>query len=169
MTTEPYLLLAEDDETDVFLLRRAFRDADVRHPLELAHDGQEAIDLLKAVCARPAGQDRLPALVILDLKMPRRTGMEVLRWMRSEPVLDCLPAAIFSSSPRQEDIEEAYVQGANAFFVKPPSTAERAELARFFKDWLRLNRMPVAANVGYRAARALRSDRLERGPEAPRV
>src|ERR1051326_4511415 len=105
MTDERSILVAEDDETDILLLRRAFKEADLNNAVQFVHDGQEAMDFLWSQCHSP--QDRLPALVILDLKMPRRTGMDTLHWIRQQPVLRCLPVMIFSSSARAEDVERA--------------------------------------------------------------
>lgn len=148
----PAILLAEDEESDVLLLRRAFREVDLRNPLEVVGDGQQAIDFLSKTRQPP--HDRLPALVILDLKMPRRNGLDVLRWRREQPVLCSVPAIVFSSSSHQADIEQAYALGANGYFVKPPSITERAEFARFLKQWLRFTVPPLVCTEGYQAAYA---------------
>ena len=146
------LLVAEDSEADVFLLQRAFRDVELPADVEFAHDGQDAIERLQARCQAP--DDRLPALLILDLKMPRRSGLEVLHWVRAQPALVSLPAILFSSSDRREDVERAYVLGANAYLLKPPSLVERLEIARFVKDWLRFGQRPIASQEGFRAAQS---------------
>src|SRR5438445_8502073 len=114
------ILLAEDDENDVLLLKRAFAAAEIRNPLFVARDGQEVIDYL-AGAGNFANRTEypIPSLVLLDLKMPKRSGMDVLQWLRAQPVLRCLPVVIFSSSPHRHDIERAYRLGANAFVVKP--------------------------------------------------
>lgn len=152
MSAPPEILLAEDDEADVFLLRRAFKDAGAEPRLRVATDGQEAMDLLWH--RAHAEEDRLPGLVILDLKMPRRNGLDVLGWMRSQPAFRCVPAFIFSSSSRREDVERAYSAGANAFLVKPSATTQRTEVARFFNEWLRLAQAPLAVSEGFKAAAA---------------
>jgi CheY-like chemotaxis protein len=151
------LLLVEDDEADVLLLRRAFKEAELQNPLHVARDGQEAIDFLARPWLPPA--DRLPALVLLDLKMPRRTGPEVLAWMRERPVFCTVPVIVFSSSANRNDIEQAYSLGANAFMVKPPSLGERLELARFIKQWLRFNQPPLACTEGYQVAQTAHATR----------
>jgi len=154
MTGEEVILLAEDEETDVLLLRRAFKDAGVPNPIEVAVDGIAAVDYLSR--ERQPPNDRLPCLVILDLKMPRRNGFEVLKWMREQPGLSTLPVIIFSSSAHRGEVERAYALGANAFIVKPPSTGDRTEVARFIKQWLRFSQPPLAALEGLAAARAHR-------------
>ena len=151
MKTPLSILLADDDESDIMLLQRAFKQAAIDNPVEIVRDGEEAIGFLSAPRLQP--NDRMPALVILDVKMPRRTGMEVLEWMRAQPALSCLPVVIFSSSEHPADVERAYSLGANAYLVKPPSTYECAEVARFIKDWLKFNQPPMASSEGLQLAR----------------
>lgn len=154
MNTDREILLAEDDDVDVALMQRALRDVAVLNPLVVAHHGREAIEFLERRCAN--GQDRLPALVILDLKMPLRSGIEVLQWMRKQPALRCLPVLMFSSSAHRDDIERAYAIGANAFIIKPASMARRREIAQFVHSWLRLVHPPLAVTEGPQAAQMLR-------------
>ncbi len=135
------VLLAEDDENDVLFLQRAFRKAEVANPLQVAPHGQAAIDYLSGVGPYA---DRalypLPCLAMLDLKMPRKNGLEVLEWIRSQPHLRPLPVIIFSSSVQPLEIEAAYRLGANAFLTKPSGAPERVELARRIKGfWLATN------------------------------
>ena len=136
-----HVLLAEDEENDVFFLRHAFAAAGIANPLHVVNDGQEAINYLSG-----AGQfsDRrqfpLPGLFILDLKMPRKTGLEVLQWKKAQSGLAYLPIIVLTSSAHRNDIEFAYRSGANAFVVKPSSTETRIELARTIKGfWLGFN------------------------------
>jgi CheY-like chemotaxis protein len=149
------VLVAEDDEIDVTLLQRAFKHAEITNPLHVVRDGHEAIEFLSRLRGLP--DERLPGLVLLDLKMPRRDGLQVLRWIREQPILRALPVAIFSSSANTADIENAYEAGANAYLIKPPSTAERNEVARFIKEWLRLVQAPVGATENIGAAQAERA------------
>lgn len=165
MNELPSILLAEDEETDVLLLRRAFREAQLLHPLHVVSDGQEAIEFLSQRCRPP--YDLLPALTILDLKMPRRNGMDVLQWKRDQPVICGLPAIVFSSSSHRADIEQAYALGANGYFVKPPSIAERADFARLIKQWLRFNVPPLASTEGYQSAHAAYLKRSSSRPPEP--
>lgn len=151
------ILVAEDDETDVLFLRRALKEADVQNPLHVAADGQEAIDFLAH--PRLSAEDRLPALIILDLQMPRLGGLEVLAWLREQPVLRTLPVCVFSSSANREDIERAYALGVNAYIVKPPSLAARLEVARFVKQWLKCVRPPLATTEGLSAAQSAHARR----------
>jgi len=134
------VLVAEDDENDVLFLQRAFRQAEITTPLQVAHDGQEAIDYL-AGAGRYTDREQfpLPCLVMLDLKMPRKNGMETLEWIRGQEALQALPVIMFSSSLHPEEIDKAYRLGASAFLTKPSGVTERLELAKRIKrSWLSL-------------------------------
>lgn len=138
MSEPGHILVAEDDLTDAFFLERAFKRAGIAVTLHFVRDGQEVIDYL-----RGSGQftDRrrhpLPQLVLLDLKMPRLDGFDVLEWTRKQPALNGLVIVIFSSSGEPQDINRAYGLGANSYIVKPHSMGELMELVgRFKKHWL---------------------------------
>lgn len=133
---ERALLLVEDDPDDQALFLSACRDAGVASPVVWARDGREAIDLL-------SGDGPLPALAIVDLKMPRVTGLELLRWIRRESRAPLLPVLMLTASARREDIDESYRLGANAFLVKPSRVQELGELLAAVKVfWLRFNLLP---------------------------
>ena len=144
---ERYILVAEDDETDVLLLRRAFQTAGLTVEARFVFDGEEVLNLLEQVRREPRGMP--PALIVLDLKMPRMDGLEVLEWLRADPGFRHLPVVIFSSSANQAEIDLAYALGVNAYLVKPPSLAERASIARFLKDWVALAQAPSPTKAGW--------------------
>ena len=139
------VLLAEDEPNDIFLLQHAFEQAEVLNPLHTVNDGQEAIDYLSGSGNfADRAQFPIPSLVILDVKMPRKSGIEVLAWLRQQKGLGCLPVLILSSSAHPDDVEKAYQLGANAFVVKPPGVAQRTELAKMLKGfWLSMNELPT--------------------------
>jgi CheY-like chemotaxis protein len=144
MSEAGHILVAEDDSTDAFFLQRAFNRAGIPIALHFVRDGQEAVDYLQG-----KGQfaDRmrhpLPQLVLLDLKMPRLDGFEVLGWIRQQPDLSKLVIVIFSSSGEPRDINRAYGLGANSYIVKPHSMEELMELVgRFKKHWLEGENQP---------------------------
>jgi CheY-like chemotaxis protein len=133
------VLLAEDEEDDVFLMRRAFSVAELSNPLVTVSDGQEAIWYL-------AGEgnyaDRTqhpePCLMLLDLKMPKVNGFEVLEWLQRQPRLrDNLPVIVLSSSEQEVDVRRAFELGAHDYFVKAPSFERLLELVEKIKEgWL---------------------------------
>jgi len=131
------ILYAEDDANDVFLLQRAFRLEEVNNPLQTVQDGEQALDYL-------LGQGRfsdrarypVPGLVLLDMKMPKLNGLEVLRRIRPRCGLEKMPVAFLTSAFLAIDVAEAYHLGANFFIVKPFKFDELREIARFLKDWV---------------------------------
>ena len=136
-----HILVAEDDPTDAYFFERAFKRAGTPVTLHFVRDGQEAVDYLQG-----EGQftDRarhpLPQLVLLDLKMPRLDGFDVLEWVRKQPGLSGVLIVIFSSSDEPKDMNRAYGLGANSYLVKPHSMGELTALVgQFKKYWLGAN------------------------------
>src|SRR5437868_3998564 len=108
------LLVVEDEANDVFLLRRAFATAKFPCSIEVVRDGQEAREFLQRVgCPGGERQAALPAIVILDLKMPRLDGFEFLNWLREQPEFRRVITIVLSTSGRPEDVNRAYDLGAN--------------------------------------------------------
>ena len=113
------ILVVEDREDDILLIRRAFDRASVTNPIQVVRDGEEAIAYLIGE-GQYANRDEypLPVLVLLDLKLPRKDGFEVLSWIRSQPGIRSLPVVVLTSSNQIRDVNRAYQLGANSFFVK---------------------------------------------------
>jgi CheY-like chemotaxis protein len=135
------LLLVEDNEHDVFLMRRALRQADIRNPVHVVGDGEQAIDYL---AGKGDFNDRktypFPRLVLLDLKLPYKTGHDVLEWIRDDAELNELVVVVLTSSDEPADVNRAYKLGANSYLVKPASLAQLRDMARSFKwYWLEYN------------------------------
>lgn len=115
------VLLVEDDLNDIFLVKRAFKMAEIKNPLQVVTDGQEAIHYLRGL-GKYADREAypLPRLMVMDIKMPRKTGFEVLEWVKGDDrPLRRIPIVIVSSSEDPSDINRAYELGANAYMVKP--------------------------------------------------
>jgi two-component system response regulator len=139
------VLLIEDDPSDVELARRALEINRIPYRLVVAHNGSQALDLLRGAGA-PAGEGRAdpPALNLLDLNLPGMDGFEVLRAIRADDRLKRLPVVILSSSKREEDIADSYRLGANGYLRKPVdfrSFSEAMRQAGLF--WLTINEPPV--------------------------
>jgi CheY-like chemotaxis protein len=135
------ILVVEDERNDVFLLEYAFHAAGITHPLQVVEDGQEAVDYL-AGAGKFADRVKypLPCLVLLDIKLPRKSGLDVLRWIQKQPHFHMLLVIALSSSRDKNDVDEAYQLGARSYLVKPHSVSERLELAKAIKHyWLTLN------------------------------
>lgn len=135
------ILLIEDNEDDVFFMRRAFKSAGIENQLLVVMDGQQAIDYLggkEEFCDRT--RFPLPVLVLLDLKLPHKSGHEVLSWIREQPDFETLIVIVLTTSRETSDIEKAYRLGANAYLVKPPGAPELIEIVTSLKQfWLRHN------------------------------
>ncbi len=131
-----WILQVEDDENDVLLLQHVFAQAGILNPVHVATDGQQAIDYLAGV-GRYAEREKfpMPRLVLLDLKIPKVMGLEVLRWIRHQPALNALHVVVFSSSDHPADIKAAHHLGANSYYVKPCTVAERLKIAQEMKRW----------------------------------
>ena len=135
------ILYIEDSEDDVYLMKYAFERAGVANPIQVAHDGREGMEHLER--AVNDGPSHSICLVLLDLKLPRKTGLEVLQWMRSQPRLKKVPAIIFSSSNQKADLDRAYEYGANAFLVKPSDPKSLQEIVKAINSfWLVHNQFP---------------------------
>jgi CheY-like chemotaxis protein len=138
------ILVAEDNEDDLDFLRRAFSQAEISNPLQIAGDGQMAIDYLSGLGPfADRLQFPLPGLLLLDLKMPRRSGLDVLTWIRHHEQFSGLPIIMLSSSVHPVEITEAYRRGVNAFVTKPAGLPERTTLAKAIKGfWLTFTEIP---------------------------
>lgn len=138
------MLVAEDEPNDAFFLKRAFLKAGINVPMDFVGDGQEAVDYLSG---EGRFEDRrshpLPSLLLLDIKMPRLSGFDVLKWLRQQPGLRRLAVLVFSSSDDQRDINLAYDLGANSYATKPAAAADLVEFALCVqKYWFKRHRYP---------------------------
>ena len=138
------ILLVEDNPDDEALTLRAFRKNNVSHRVVVARDGVEALDYLFATGSHAGRDPRAdPRLVLLDLKLPRIDGLEVLRRIRSDPRTRLLPVVILTSSKEQQDMLDGYGLGANSYVQKPVDFARFIQAVEQLKlYWLVLNEFP---------------------------
>ena len=141
----PIVLLVDDSENDALLVRIAFERAGFTAPLQVVHDGEEAIAYLEGdgVFADRA-KFPLPTALLLDLNMHRQSGFDVLSWIRKQPQLKQLCVYILSASSQTVDIQLAYDLGANSYLVKPGTFDEMKRMARGLLAWLKLSHFSVA-------------------------
>jgi two-component system response regulator len=142
--TRKTILLVEDDRDDEELTLRALRKSNIRNEVVVAHDGQEALDLLFSGPRFMDGEvDQLPAVVLLDLKLPKVNGIEVLRKIRTEPRTRRLPVVVLSSSRLERDRDAVYDLGANSFITKPVDFEKFCEaVGQLGMYWVLLNELP---------------------------
>ena len=130
------ILLVEDNPMDVDLTRRAFTRHNLVNRLEVARDGQEALELIE----KWSSWKSMPSMVLLDLKLPKINGLDVLRAIRARPDYVAVPVVVLTSSSEDRDIHEAYSLGANSYIVKPVEFEKFIEVARQIKlYWTVLN------------------------------
>jgi CheY-like chemotaxis protein len=148
MLNDVTILLAEDDENDIFLMGRAFARAAIPNPLQVVHNGQEAIDYLSGVGQfTQRSTFPLPGLMLLDLKMPWMDGFDVLKWLRERAQFDGLPVVVLTSSKLQSDVDRSRQFGVHDYRVKPHGFDDLVKLLDDVRQcWLdeRFNRFALA-------------------------
>lgn len=134
-------LLAEDNEDDIILIQECFSEARISNKLNVVRDGQEALAYLRHTGKYASAVP--PGLVILDLNMPKKSGLEVLRDMKADPKLRYVPAVILTTSEREVDIVRSYNEGAATFIAKPARFEDfRDVIKQFALYWLVTARLP---------------------------
>ena len=140
------ILLVEDNPADAWLFQRALRKAGVSVPVVRVANGDDALAYLQGDAPYDnRAQYPAPGIMVLDLKLPRRSGFEVLEWVRRLSTgLRLLPVVVLSSSSMPTDVNRAYDLGANSYLTKPHESARFVTLASAFKEyWLTVNEDPV--------------------------
>ena len=148
--TDPTILLVEDSEDDVFIMKHALKQAQITNPLQVVTTGQAALDYLSG-----ANQyaDReiypLPFIVFLDLKLPYVHGFEILAWMRPRGELSSIVVVVLSSSAEERDHERAYALGARSYLVKPPTAQTLKDVFDSLKSfWLsKASTLPLSSKT----------------------
>jgi CheY-like chemotaxis protein len=138
------ILLVEDQENDVVLIRKAFEKGQIINPLFVVCSGEEAMAYLAGDGKfRNRAEYPLPDLVLLDIKMPGLDGFDVLRWIRSQSGFSSLLVVMLTSSDRVYDVNQAYKLGANSFLVKPLDFENYIQTCHVLKQyWLNMNKRP---------------------------
>lgn len=138
MPQQLVVLVAEDDDNDVILLKRALAKAGVVNPIHVVRDGEEAVAYLSGVGDfSDRTRHPLPDLLLVDLKMPKMDGFEVISWVRKQSQLSALPIVVLTSSNAPRDEEKAIQLGANSFLTKQVEFAHAVELLKDVRDkWL---------------------------------
>lgn len=139
------ILLVEDDHNDVLLIKRAFQKVKIANPIVVLNDGEQAISYLAG--REPYVDRAVPMLMLLDLKLPRKSGHEVLEWLRKQQILKRLPVVVLTASSESSDINLAYDLGANSYLVKPVTFDALVEMVKTLNlYWLILNRRAELGN-----------------------
>jgi CheY-like chemotaxis protein len=138
------ILLVEDSEDDLDMTLRALRKANMANHIQIARDGAEALDFIFCEGAHAARKiENMPKLILLDLKLPKVSGMEVLRRIKGDPRTKMIPVVMLTSSKEQKDVIESYGLGTNSYIVKPVDFESFAEaVQKLGMYWLLLNQPP---------------------------
>ena len=138
------VLLVEDEQADVFIMQRAWKKAEVENPLMVVNDGRAATDYLSGN-GQYADREKfpMPCLILLDIKLPYMSGLQVVEWLRKFQPCATTPAVFLTSSASDMDIEKAYALGGNAYLVKPPTPEKLVQMLQDLKNfWMKQNKFP---------------------------
>lgn len=144
MASDYTILLVEDSPDDVLLIQRAFRKANLVNPISVVDDGEKAIAYISG-SGGYADRTRFPTpvLVLLDLKLPRKTGHEVLAWIKQNPAFKRLPVVVLTSSTETIDVNKAYDLGANSYLAKPVGFDDLFAMVKTLQPyWMIMNQKP---------------------------
>jgi two-component system, response regulator len=139
------ILLVEDNPNDVALTLRAFKRYNLSNSVHVAHDGAEALELLFGTGAHEGrGFELTPRVILLDLKLPKVDGLEVLQRIKADPRMRVIPVVVLTSSREQRDIVDSYQLGVNSYIVKPVDFEQFTEAMRQLGlYWVLLNQPPI--------------------------
>jgi CheY-like chemotaxis protein len=144
MQEHAVILLVDDCDDDIVLVRKAFQRAYLPNPIHVVRSGEEAIAFLMGEKQYANRQEYpLPDLILLDLKMPKIDGFEVLSWIRNQPGIRGIAVVVLTSSDQIRDVNKAYALGANSFLVKPVDFNNYVELGKLIREyWMKTVRVP---------------------------
>jgi CheY-like chemotaxis protein len=141
---EPVILLIEDSENDVALLRHAFTKAGLANPLQVVRDGVDAMSYLLGLSVFADREAHpVPNILLIDLNLPRFNGLELLAWLRTQPEFQHLMVVVLTGSAKRDEINTAYAMGAHSYLVKPTQAQNLQRLIdAFYSYWIVHNHLP---------------------------
>jgi len=159
------VLYADDDENDLFLMARAFNKTGITHPLQTVSDGKAAMAYLSGA-APYADREAypLPCLLLLDLSLPGRHGLEVLAWLKNDAVRATIPVVIMTSSNQESDIYRAYSLGADGFIIKPGDPDELLRIVKSLQQFWLSDKRPPGTFVEFAGSRNVPRPKVDSGP-----
>jgi CheY-like chemotaxis protein len=144
MTTTPIdILLADDNDDDIVLIQESFAEERLANVIYVVKDGEQALAYLRR--QGPFAQARRPGLVLLDINMPKKNGLEVLQELKQDPALRSLPVVMLTTSRAEEDVVRSYAAGACSYLMKPVDFEKLREVAhQFTLYWSLVSRIPAS-------------------------
>lgn len=140
MVTAVEVLLVEDNPGDIRLIQEVFKEAKIKNLLHVARDGEEAMKMLRL---EDENLTRLPDLILLDLNLPKKDGRDVLKEIKKDDSLKCIPVVVLTSSIRDEDLIETYKNNANCYIAKPGDLEQLIRVVQNIGEfWLDIVRLP---------------------------
>ena len=138
------VLLVEDNADDAFIMQRAWKKADVLNPLRIVTDGQMAVDYLSGDGEfKDREKHPIPGMILMDIKLPYLSGLEVVKWMRGYEPCRTIPVVFLTSSNADMDIHQAYSLGGSAYLIKPPTPEKLLQMIQDLKGfWIKHNQFP---------------------------
>jgi len=134
------ILLVEDNPGDVRLIKEVFKDAKIYNAMQIAYDGEAAMEILR----RNDGNTSFPDLILLDLNLPKKDGREVLREIKGDDYLKCIPVVILTTSNAEEDLIETYKMNANCYITKPVDLDQFINVVKSIENfWLSIVKLPT--------------------------
>ena len=134
------ILLVEDNPGDVRLIKEVFKDAKIYNNMQVAYDGEAAMEILR----RDDGNTIFPDLILLDLNLPKKDGREVLREIKGDDCLKCIPVVILTTSNAEEDLIETYKMNANCYITKPVDLDQFINVVKSIENfWLSIVKLPT--------------------------
>ncbi len=134
------ILLVEDNPGDVRLIKEVFKDAKIYNNMQVAYDGEAAMEILR----RDEGNTIFPDLILLDLNLPKKDGREVLREIKGDDCLKCIPVVILTTSNAEEDLIETYKMNANCYITKPVDLDQFINVVKSIENfWLSIVKLPT--------------------------
>ncbi len=144
MNMHSYILVADDDADDRFLIQNAFNEGEVLNPVRYVKDGVELLSYLQ----QEGTGNQLPGLIILDLNMPRKDGRQVLKEIKNHPYLCMIPVIVLTTSQAENDVCDSYKLGANCYIVKPSDYTRLIDVVKSIRDfWLGFVSLPKNALI----------------------
>lgn len=134
------ILLVEDNPGDVRLIQEVFKDANIFNAMEIAYDGETAMEILNS----DNGNNFSPDLILLDLNLPKKDGREVLREIKNSDSLKCIPVVILTTSNAEDDLRETYNMNANCYITKPVDLDQFINVVKSIENfWLSIVKLPT--------------------------
>jgi CheY-like chemotaxis protein len=144
---KPAILFAEDDQDDVFIVKRTLKKVGINNPVQWVEDGEQALTYLRGIGPY---KNRLsfpfPGVIITDIKMPKVSGFEVLKWLQRHPECGVIPTVVLSASSEEKDVVQAYQCGANCYLQKPRTPEEMTNLMKLMFDFWNACKIPGLSN-----------------------